>query len=368
MAISERSRPSNPASTLQRELILRAIMQTAKSFLRADSWEAAMREVLQGLDDATGADPTLMASAIERDRGNRENLEARAKYQALVEQIPAAVYVARNEETFPCMYMSPQTEALVGFTAQEVLDDPTLWEQQMHPADKEGAVESFVEGILKGDAELRRLHDRTVRAAEAERMRIARDLHDGPVQRLTRLNLLFERVHIRLERGDSTGATAILNQASTSLGEEIARLRRMMTELRPPVLDQRGLADAIRDHAEELGRSSGLVCTIEVGSVERLGGNLETALYRITQEALANVVKHAEASHASITTFEDGGSVVLEVVDDGRGSDPKTVAQGRGERYGLLGMRERMEMLGGTLDVASVRGEGTRVRATVPKP
>ncbi len=213
----------------------------------------------------------------------------------------------------------------------------------------------------------RKLLDQTVRAADEERRALAAELHDGPVQRLVRLGYLLERVSLQLERDDLGAAGELLERAKHGLRNEIQGLRTMMTELRPPVLDRIGLASALRDHAGRVEDASSVRCTVEGGFDERLDPALETVLYRVAQEALANVVRHARARTARLSLRIEDGSVALEVRDDGVGFDAAAPPMpGTGEHLGLSIMRERVETAGGRWLLASALGSGTTVRAVIP--
>jgi signal transduction histidine kinase len=157
----------------------------------------------------------------------------------------------------------------------------------------------------------------------------------------------------------------LLAEMQQAVFDEVGDLRRLMSRLRPPVLDQRGLEDAIRDRAEAIQDEFGLECLVEADLERRLTPALETVLYRVSQEALTNVVKHAGARRARVGLFRDNGSVILEVEDDGAGfDDAGTTAEGH--HFGLLAMRERVEMAGGTWRLESTPGRGTRIRAVLP--
>jgi signal transduction histidine kinase len=214
-------------------------------------------------------------------------------------------------------------------------------------------------------ADRRGLLDRTLRAAEEERSRLAAELHDGPVQRLARIGYGLERVRRRKNQEHADSADELLAQMQGAVFEEVRDLRGLMSRLRPPVLDQRGLEDAIRDRADAISHEFGIDCVVEAHLERRLAPPLETVLYRVSQEALTNVVKHAGARRARIGLFRDNGTVVLEVDDDGSGFEPAE-ATGGGKHFGLLVMRERVEMAGGTWSIESRSGEGTRIRAVLP--
>ena len=211
-------------------------------------------------------------------------------------------------------------------------------------------------------AERKRVMQRVLRATEEERTRFAADLHDGPVQRLTALRYGLARVSARVGRGDAGGASALLDELEEELAEEIGGLRRFMAELRPPVLDQHGLQEALRNQARAFEQSSGVACTVDATIDDQLPPELETVLYRVVQESLNNAAKHARASQVSVGLAADDGVVRLAVRDDGAGFDPalarRLVQEGH---FGLAGMRERVEMVGGRLRIDSAPGHGTTV-------
>ena len=224
--------------------------------------------------------------------------------------------------------------------------------------------------LSRGERERRALLGATVRAVEDERKALANELHDGPIQRLSAVGILLERVRLGLVRDDRRAALALLAEAGERISQEIGVLRRTMGELRPPVLDERGLGSALRDHAAALGHEAGLDCDVAVELDRRLSPPVETVLYRVAQEALANVVKHAGVRSAKVSLRREDGAVVLEVADLGVGFDPDAPeapeASIAGERVGLLAMRERVEMIGGRWELDAGPGRGTRVRAVVP--
>jgi signal transduction histidine kinase len=216
--------------------------------------------------------------------------------------------------------------------------------------------------------ERRRLLDTVLRTSEEERKLLAAELHDGPIQRLAALGYRLERARNRLDRGNAHGAGAMLGELQDGLSEETRRLREMMAELRPPVLDQRGLDSALRDHAAAFERNWGVGCSVRASLDQRLDPDVETVLYRVAQEALTNVAKHAHAEQAWVSLRARNGSVILEVGDDGIGFDPLyATSNGGRDHFGLTAMQERVEMAGGRWEIHSSPGEGTRVVAEFPR-
>jgi signal transduction histidine kinase len=215
------------------------------------------------------------------------------------------------------------------------------------------------------EAERRRLLERTVEATEEERRRIAAELHDGPIQHLAAIVFRLEGLRASLEKGDiPEAAVPTIETTQEELRGEVVDLRTMITQLRPPVLDQLGLEDALHDHLDVVRRDSGLDVSIRIDLAERLEPDLETVLYRVAQEALTNIVKHAGAAHVWVSLREDGDEVTLEIRDDGVGFRPEEAPTLVQEGHlGLIAMRERVETIGGSWEILSAPGEGTVVRA-----
>lgn len=223
----------------------------------------------------------------------------------------------------------------------------------------------LVRAVEQAQAERGRLLDRTVNVAEQERARIAAELHDGPIQSLNLLSYELERACLSLVDGRVDGGIRTVRKTQGVLQREVGELRRLMVELRPPVLDQIGLEATLRDQGADFKRRTGIGCTVEVTLAGRLGPEVETVLYRVTREAMTNVEKHARAGHVWVTLVGERAAVRLEIRDDGVGFDPAAAASRAGrDHYGLLGMRERVELAGGTWSLRSGPGRGATVRAT----
>jgi signal transduction histidine kinase len=201
-------------------------------------------------------------------------------------------------------------------------------------------------------------------AADAERRRWARELHDETLQSLGGLRI---RLSSALRRNDLPQAQDAMREAVAHLEQEIDNLRAIITELRPAALDELGLRSAIeglldRHRAQSGFRLDGeLVLPGPSAGEERLDEDLETAVYRLVQEALTNVAKHAQASCVRVAVSESGGQLSVEVQDDGSGFDFETASHG----FGLAGMQERVSLAGGTLSIES-NERGTLLRARLP--
>ncbi len=235
--------------------------------------------------------------------------------------------------------------------------------------DHQRLLEAFAASAAMAVATAQSAHDERQRqrlaAAEAERTRWARELHDETLQSLATLRLLLAAGARAQDPEKMAGA---LRGGIEQLDTDIATLRALITELRPAALDHLGLDAAIRGLAERMARS-GLQVDVSVElaweqdqASERLIPELETAVYRLVQEALTNATKHGDARRAVVEISEDRDTVNVTVRDDGEGFDPAAATDG----FGLLGMRERVELLHGTLTISSAPGAGATVVAALP--
>ena len=211
--------------------------------------------------------------------------------------------------------------------------------------------------------ELRRSRGRLVVAQEHERQRIQRDLHDGLGPTLASMRLRLEAC-LELAGGDSADLVAELEQLHALVGEATADIRRLVHDLRPPVLDQLGLVQALQQHVERFSREAAVAVTIHADRNLRVRPAAEVALFRVAQEALLNVHKHARATRVDVRVEQRPSEVVLEVTDDGVGLADDSSVSGRGA--GLRGMRDRADLLGGRVDVARNEGGGTRLILSLP--
>lgn len=211
--------------------------------------------------------------------------------------------------------------------------------------------------LAEKEAQRSRLLHALLSAQEEERGRISRDLHDQIGQALTAMLLGLDR---NLERQEPGSLAKLKELAAVTLAD----VRRIALDLRPSVLDELGLEAAVKRYARDLHERYGLEVSVLITLPGRLPRQEETVLYRVAQEALTNVVRHAGAASVSIVATVTGGAVQMVVEDDGGGFDPEVLAPA--EQVGLMGMRERLELLGGSLRIQSSRGEGCSVHARLP--
>jgi two-component system NarL family sensor kinase len=216
------------------------------------------------------------------------------------------------------------------------------------------------------EAKLRLLARRVVQSQEEERGRLARELHDGTSQTLVSAKLLIESAVDALDRERVTPPPT-LAKALQRLNDSLSEVRRISHRLRPALLDTLGLPAALQHLAQEFGEHGGVAARVEVAAAPvELAEDVKTALFRVTQEALTNVRKHAQASEVRIGLDYADGSVQLEVRDDGVGFDAAALQLDPRRGIGVRNMRERLEAIGGRLEVRSGQ-HGTRIVAEVPR-
>ena len=346
-------------------------------------------------------------------------------YRAMVEGIPAIVYLDRPDEFSTNFYMSPQAVHLLGYTAEEWGATTEFWFDKIHPDDVEAvreenrrsteAGEEFFaeyrmiasdgrpvwirdEAVLVRDAEgaprywqgvmldisaqkeaeeklrwsldvLRRtiqqrreLARRLEHAQEEERRRIAADIHDDPIQVMSAVDL---RLQMLAASGRAVDAQELLDVHEIVL-RSIDRLRSLLFELRPGALDREGLVVALRQYLDHSAHGSGWAVEVVDELTSEPAPELRAAMYRMAQEAVTNARKHANASHVGVevATVEDG--VRIRIRDDGDGFVPSKVDAPRPGHIGLSTMVERAELVGGWCRIESAPGQGTLVECWLP--
>ena len=222
----------------------------------------------------------------------------------------------------------------------------------------------LVEMLRRQLDEIRAMQHQLLRSREDERARLARDLHDGPIQDLVGLNM-----QLGLLLGNDASPMESLPALRGEVRELLSELRQVCTELRPPMLDTIGLGAALRVLADDWSSQSNILIQLELppdATLRALPAHVAVNLYRLAQEALTNIARHAAAHQVTLRLAWQDACLHLTLQDDGRGFVVPTtlhslVAQGH---FGMAGMRERVELIGGTLTVESVPGKGTTVRVS----
>lgn len=243
-------------------------------------------------------------------------------------------------------------------TAQDSLADPQL----------EAIVVQFNAALDQVEADRIRIEslvDRVIAAQEDERKRIARELHDDTSQ------VLFGQLLrvTAMKNSNNSEIRELAGQLETMLSESMEAVRRLGHDLRPPSLDDLGLHEATDALVQQMQERSGVDITYTAtGLKERLDPAVELVLYRVAQEALTNMWKHAHATRASVTIIRTVDGVELVVHDNGRGfvAGAENKSDGKGLGLGVFGMQERVELVGGNLDIDGSGNPGTRVRAWIP--
>jgi PAS domain S-box-containing protein len=344
----------------------------------------------------------------ERDRLERELQESESRYRFLVENSPDIVFSTDAEGRFT--FMADTIERIAGWRAEEVVgqhfskvvdagsyeDATTAWnalasqptvEQvaQINMRSPDGRlipVEVSSIGMVDEDGRFSGIHGATREigerarleselrrqaaelAAGEERAHLARELHDSVTQALFSMTLVSRSVELLLDR-DEAAARTQLSQLRDLQREALAEMRALIFELRPGNLEEDGLTRALRTHMAAIQGRVGLPVVVESTLEERLPLAVEEVLYRIAQEALHNVVKHAGARQVRLELGRTGSGVRLYIHDDGKGFEPDRVPDGH---LGLAGMRARADKIGARFSCHSEPGQGTTIEVLVPEP
>ena len=231
-------------------------------------------------------------------------------------------------------------------------------------------IDTFNQMVRQQEEDARRLHTLSrliLQAQEDERQRVARELHDEAAQALTSLLVRLRLLERARTPEDAQAQVGELRKLTAAALEEV---RRVAVDLRPKILDDLGLVAALGWRVDELNAGNTTQATLHVEGIEhRLPHTLELVFYRVAQEALNNTARHANAEQVKVSLCLCDGILSLEVADDGPGFDPETRQNGDNNRrggLGLLGIHERMAMIGGQVEIDSAPGQGTRVRVSAP--
>lgn len=228
-------------------------------------------------------------------------------------------------------------------------------------------IRSLFKFLQDRDEDRTRLLKRTNSAIESERNRLARDLHDGPVQGVSAASLSLEAVLLMIKAGNVSEAVDLLIKLREQLSEEADSLRRLMSNMRPPILEERGLVPALQETLTRFGKEEDITTQFRSRSLVEVPTDLETLAYRLVQEALTNAKKHSGAEEVILSVDAVAGQLRVEIADDGVGFDPGMARDFlRAGKVGLASMRERIELANGTFMVRSNPKQGTTIVATLP--
>jgi two-component system sensor histidine kinase DegS len=322
-----------------------------------DELDALERRSIDGLRaESFGDDPTIVALSPIPNVDTNRVLALRAKLEVLSDDLAARradlgrIEVALHSLESAWLFLERDTTVISDPTG---VDEPTT--EAGHAATGEPVSQAST-----------RVKMRIVEAQEAERARLAQEVHDGPAQALA--NAIFQVEYIeRVVDRDPGMARHELRFLRELLRRELGDVRGFITQLRPPVLAELGLDGAMRDAIEHMRALTGLTIVADIRMpLEQLGETEQTVVLRVVQEALQNVRKHASASQVIVSGQAEAGEWVVEIRDDGRGFEADSVAARGRRNFGLQFMRERAELIGARLDVRSGPDGGTVVRLAIP--
>ncbi|MDD5370280.1 MAG: response regulator [Anaerolineaceae bacterium] len=225
------------------------------------------------------------------------------------------------------------------------------------------------EAINQQREQLSALNQKLTEVQEAERKQLARELHDETGQALTAISINLTAIAQELPSECNPDIHAHLNESMSLVNQTLTQIRELSFRLRPAMLDDLGLASALQWYIRQFAKRVNLKVHSDIINLdERLPSNVEIALYRIFQEALTNITRHAQASTVKLLLKCSGHSVIACIEDDGLGFDVQRVFNGDllKQGTGLIGMRERVVLLGGTFNISSEPGKGTRVSIEIP--
>ncbi|MGB9432146.1 MAG: response regulator [Candidatus Acidiferrum sp.] len=226
-------------------------------------------------------------------------------------------------------------------------------------------LESVNNDLRLAEERLRRLSGRLMQIQDAERRRVARDVHDGLGQYLVGVKMGIDQLSRRLAHDPDSHES--MCEISMLLNRAITETRTISHLLHPPLLDEIGLESALAIYADGFAKRSGISVNLSVApDLGRLDSDIETALFRVVQECLLNVHRHSNSATANVSLDWDNGQIRLQVRDEGIGMATAQEPDGLGLGVGLLGIRERIRQLDGKLEIISGRGQGTLVVATIP--
>jgi PAS domain S-box-containing protein len=374
-----------------------------------------------------GSRPSVLVLArdvTERRRMEEQLRAARIHLEHLLRASPAIIYTARPNQELPVTYVSENVTPQLGYEPREFMGIPGFWQSLIHPDDAEQVLKNVETLIERGwntqeyrirhrNGEYRWMHDRSrvvrdahgasvellgfsidvteqkkveaalqdsheqlqalsrqlLEAQESERRGLARELHDEIGQALTAIRMNLQAI---LRHSGSKDVAAHVVEGIAQVDQAIERVRALAVELRPSVLDDLGLVAALRWYLERQSHWAGFATRLDAGDLGegRLSPLIETTCFRVVQEAVTNVARHAGAKNVQVSLRREGDVFEVTVEDDGVGFDVEQAREraAEGASLGLLGMQERASLAGGHLAIDSAPGRGSRVRAVFAFP
>lgn len=330
--------------------------------VRAGYLEALERHVSDGKEAALLSAYELGREMMQEGLGVLDIVHVHADaLERLRDRMELTPELRRGGDTFLAEVLAPFEMAYLGFQeANSALRELTgSLETEVERRTRE--LQATIGALQAADAERRRLTERVVGAQEQERDRIAHDLHDDTIQVMTAAALRLSMLRGSVDEADQ----ALVDQLEATVSEAITRLRRLVFELRPPDLDDAGLASAIRLYLRTVFPED-VDCEVRDDLAAEPAVGVREIAYRIVQEALVNARKHAHAREVRVVLASDHGGLRVRVTDDGVGFDPARLDLARPGHLGMLAMRDRAQMVGGRLDIDSQPGSGTIIEFWIP--
>src|SRR5262245_20188806 len=338
--------------------VLDAIVERGRALVEARALIILLREV----DELVVAATAAVAGGLDPKVAYLRFRAEEASEEILLGRFTGADLSAKETGRALIAPLNFRGQSLGVVVALDHVGDPARFDDE-HQRMLDAFAASAATGVATARSMAEERLQNTIDAAEQERGRWARELHDETLQSLAVLRMRLASA-LRDESPDDLHETG--QEAVQQIDDEIVKLRRLITELRPASLDTIGLEAALYALAQQHQRAGEIRidCDFDLSrdADERPAALLETAVYRLVQEALNNVSKHSMARRAELKVCESGSQIEVEISDDGVGFEPNLVREG----FGLVGMRERAALLGGTLRIHSERGSGTQVRAEIP--
>ncbi len=231
------------------------------------------------------------------------------------------------------------------------------------------ALNTLIKQLREQNRQLKAISEQAINAQEDERKRIAQSLHDDTGQALSSLIISIDRINSQFTQDVNPEILNQLKSARTLAQSALSELRKIIYGLRPTLLDDLGLVPAIRWYARTILDEAGIRTSISAPvEDEKLPAQLTLTLFRISQEAINNILRHSKAQNASISIAQNNGEITLEIFDDGIGFNNQDVTKQAvsQQQWGLLGIQERVELIRGKLEVVSIPGKGTRIIVNAP--
>jgi two-component system sensor histidine kinase UhpB len=340
---------------------LAAIVASSSDAIISTSLDGTIRSWNAGAESLYGYSAD---EAIDRPIATMVPIPGRAEFEAVLRQIAANTHVDQYETT---QLHRDGASIIVSLSVSPILDDHGHVQAASMIARDVTAQRATEDALRESDRHRRAILAHMLQAEETERSRIATELHDDTVQVMTATLMTLDRLAMIVRKGDYGRIDDAVSLARATLEEATERARRLMFELRPAILHEHGLTEAIRVLAQQTARETAAEVTI-TGGLVRHDYTTEELVYRSAREAMANIRKHASPTRISVTLSELAETLAVEITDNGRGFDVETTRRRAESAFhlGIDSLVERVSAAGGSVLIDSAPSAGTRVQITVP--